>query len=118
MIKTQENLLSKYYGKSKWSNDVLNVIWYDIETLKDPYNKNISYAGRGDSRKFSISELLVPELGINHVFYIHDRMYELADKKICGYTKEFADSFMDNLMELEGFIILDDIYYWFVDVFG
>ena len=119
-----KNYISRYYDDEEimkdcnWSRSVLMVIEYDINKYCKPMDDDISYAGRGNSREFSFSEWLVPELGVNNIFYIHDCMYELWLLGISGYSKEFADDLMDNLMEMEGFVIMDDVYHLFVELFG
>ena len=113
------NLLLPYYNKTPWNNDVLYMIWKDIEELCDPYDSNISYGGRGDSRKFSISEWLVPEFteANNKIFYIHDKMYELWKKGVLGYSKSFADKLMYRMLKIEGFFFAYP-YYLAVVAFG
>lgn len=113
------NLLLPYYNKTKYSNDVFSVIWKDIEALNDPYDANVTYGGRGDSRKFSFTEWLVPEFtnANNKIFYIHDKMYELWQKGLIGYSKVFADKLMYIFLKLEGFIFAYP-YYLSVRAFG
>lgn len=106
-------MLKKYLGQSKY-DDILNIIWCDICDYCPAYDPNLKYAGRGNSSKFTITGFLVPELGINEVFYIHDCMYFLTTLGITGYSKELSDSLMKDLMEIEGFKYISKLYYYVV----
>lgn len=113
-------VLKEYWDKTpNYSKSVLKITESDIDKYcNDPYDPTIKYAGRLDSRVFTITGLLVPEFDMNEIFYVHDRMYELAKKKIVGYTKEFADLLMRDLMIAAGHPILAEIYYFAVDKFA
>lgn len=111
-------MLEKYHNKLKnRSNGVLDMIEKDIKIDCIPYDSEVRYAGRGNSNTFHIAEVLVPEFSYNEVFYIHDCMYELCDKEILGYTKEFADNLMHEILLYEGFLFAD-LYYIAVKNFG
>ncbi len=111
--------IKNYYDETSWDNDVLDVIEADIETLNDPFDIDVTYGGREDSRTFHFSEWLVPEFtdDINWICYFHDRMYELWENGTLGYSKEFADELFHDLLIAEDFP-LADIYYWSVKNFG
>lgn len=116
------NLLNKYYKSAelKYSVDVLKIVECDIrEYTNDPYDSDVDYAGRLDSRTPSFGEWIVPEFTeeVNIIAYIHDRTCDLVKLGITGYTKEFVDSLFHNLLECEGFIFAD-LYYFMVKHFG
>ena len=109
----------KYYDLTCYSNNVLNVVYKDVQSLNDPFDINVTYGGRGDSRSFHLSELLVPEFtdNINWICWLHDKIYNLIENKIDGYTKEFADSLFYELLKAEDFP-LAYVYYLAVVEFG
>jgi hypothetical protein len=105
----------------------------DILKYCEPYDPEVSYAGRGDSRSFHLTEILVPEVFDNWIYYKHDKMYELIDLAADGnaplfyeFIKDTADDMMYEEMEIANEIengkndntILPEIYHFFVKWFG
>ena len=116
-----EYLLKKYWDSKHVDKLVLKMIEEDVAKFcNDPFDSSVTYGGRGDSRKFSISEFLVPEFTdeVNLICYFHDRIYDLANNKVRNfYTKRYADKVFYKLLKAEGFK-LAWLYYINVRIFG
>lgn len=104
-----------------FSADVWNLYKKDIIDNFGFYDSNITYAGRGDSRNFSVSETLVPELYDNFIYYVHDGFYHMEKiDKLYSNKREFHNDLMEEMMEIKanGFTLWPEIYGFFVGVFG
>ena len=105
------------FSKSVWRQyrkDIIEHFGY--------YDPNVTYAGRGDSREFSISEKIVPELYDNFIYYVHDAFYKLTKvlRSIYVFFKEKADIIMKKMMEIKvgRFSVMPSIFHFFVKYFG
>lgn len=105
-----------------FNSTVWNMYKRDIVSVFGTYNPRVKYAGRGDSRKWTLTGWLVPEPFDNFIFYVHDGFYKLIDAmpNIYGCFKEKADKIMDEMMEIKANrpTFLPEIYHLFVRVFG
>lgn len=74
----------------------------DIISIFGSYNPKVKYAGRGDSRKWTLTGWLVPEPFDNFIFYCHDGFYKLIETmpNIYGDFKPSADNIMELMMEI------------------
>lgn len=104
------------FGTNVWNmykNDIIREFGY--------YNPKVKYAGRGDSRKWTLSGWLVPEPFDNFIFYVHDAFYKLVESDSSyNLLKEKSDKIMENMMEIKANrpTILPEIYHFFVKLFG
>ncbi len=116
-----------------FSKSVWRMYRDDIIKYGELYDPNVTYAGRGSSREFNLSEVIVPEVFDNWIYYFHDEQYrliELAEKnpilRFYRHLKATADDIMKALMEIKNKMIngkddetiLPEIYHFFVKWFG
>ncbi len=101
-------------------------VWelYQIDIIQffGEYNPKVKYAGRGDSRKWTLTGWLVPEPFDNFIFYVHDGFYKLIKDYELVYEcfKPRADEIMEEMMKIKANrpSLLPDLYYRFVRWFG
>ncbi|MCP4991538.1 MAG: hypothetical protein GY928_37420 [Colwellia sp.] len=111
-----------------FSKDVWRMYRDDIMKYGELYDPNVTYAGRGSSENFDITEKLVPELFDNFIYFTHDRFYTLIDlaRYNVYYLRSYklfkpkADKIMKEMMEIKAKrpTILPEIYHFFVKWFG
>ncbi len=119
--------LKKCLQELDWiTESMYDVIIYDCWSNFGDYDENIKYAGFGDSsdKNESVTSILIPEFESNYVFYIHDALYDLINKKIEPYDtisidwRKRADELMKTMMKYKEIGFLSNIYYFFVRLFG
>lgn len=113
-----EHAICKRMG---FTRDVWRIYQSDITTCFGEYDETVTYAGAGDSRTGSITEVLVPELYDNFIYYVHDGFYKLIreDSRYKCF-KNIADDIMEEMMEIAADkpTLWPEIYRFFVGIFG
>jgi hypothetical protein len=108
--------------KMDFSVSVWKMYQRDIVQFFGEYNPKVKYAGRGDSRKWTLTGWLIPEPFDNFIYYVHDGFYKLTETmpSIYGCDKEKIDLIMEEMMEIKANrpTLIPELYYRFVRWFG